>query len=168
VSTLKIAAGATVPAASAAAAGAGRLVPNRRRAVFLPTPLSADQGAVDVRLILPSNSHFTEGTTSRWQANRVSPESAGLSKLAGGEMTLDKKAGVAIARLSREVVAAAGDSAAGVELETVVFYCSNNDDTCRTEADIWQLEVSPDKSASVVPALEHDVGSKRAGAAALI
>lgn len=163
VTTMKLAATGLVPAASAATANASRLVANRRRAVFLPTSLAAGQGALDVRVSLPPSCHFTEGTTSRWQANRVSPEAAGVAKLAGGELVLDKKGGVGVAHLPAEVVVAALDSAAGVELETVVFYCSNADDTCRTEADIWQLERAADGAASVVQTIEHTVGSKRGG-----
>lgn len=170
VTTMKIAAsgGGAVPA-TAAGASAKQLVPNRRRAVFLPTPIADGQGAVTVRVALPPACHFTDGTTSRWQANRISAEGAAVVRLAGGELALDKKAGVALAQLPSEVVAAALDSAAGVEVETVVFYCSNADDTCRTEADIWQLERAVGGSPGVVESLEHTVGSKRArGGAALI
>lgn len=169
VTTMNIAAagGGAVPVA--AAAGAKRLVPNRRRAVFLPTPIADAQGAVDVRVALPPKCHFTEGTTSRWQANRVAAEGSAVVKLAGGELAIDKKAGVAVARLPAEVMAAALDSAAGVELETVVFYCSDSDDTCRTEADIWQLERAVGSARGVVQSLDHTVGSKRgSGGAALI
>jgi hypothetical protein len=136
--------GAAAAAAAPAAASSDRLVPNRRRAVLLPTELPT---AAEFRVALPPRCHFTPGTTSRWQANGAA------GKLAGGEMTLDKGAGVARVTLTADAAAAAD------EVETVVFYCSDADDTCRTEADIWQIRRPAGGGAAPPPVCEHTVGS---------
>lgn len=162
VSTLKLSAsldGGIIPQQPAVQ----RLVPNRRRAVFLPISLGPTDKA-EVEVALPAKCHFTDGTTSRWQVNRVSAESVAIGKLAGGEMKLDQRAGVARVTLPVDVLKAAADSLAGIEIETVVFYCSDTDSTCRQEADVWQVDMKAGSDG--VDLLSHTIGSKRGGSKA--
>lgn len=152
VTTLKL---DSPPATSVATAS--RLVPNRRRSVFLSAALSSSQGDAELLLRLPERSHFTDGTTSRWQANVVAGDAI-VSKISGGELQLDKKAGCARVALPASTFQNV-PSGSTIEVESVVFYCTNDDDVCRTESDIWVLEGAV--GGETFTKLEHTIGSKK-------
>jgi hypothetical protein len=51
----------------------------------------------------------------------------------------------------------------GLEVESVVYFCSEDDDVCRTEADVFQCR--RDNATELSGAIEHKIWSKRSTSA---
>lgn len=121
------------------------LIFNRRRAVQIPIGPVSPQARTRFEITLPEQSHFTPGTSSRFQANLRSPPSEGdtqssnITCLTKGTMKLNGHAGtfdIDLSSYSRQL-----DNAASVEVETVTYYCTEEDDVCRTESDIFDVKL---------------------------
>lgn len=122
------------------------LVFNRRRAVLIPCGPISPQARASFAVTLPDKSHFTPGATSLFQVNLRSPSSEGGQKspritcLVKGSMKLSEHTGtfdVDLSLYSHEV-----GNAPGVEVEAVTYYCTEEDDVCRTESDIFNVKLA--------------------------
>lgn len=143
VSTLEIA--STLP--DVTESGADKpLIPNRRRAVRIPCGPIKPTGRANFAVLLPNKSHFTPGTISRFQVNltgaSTSDGAQGVPKVVclgkGETMTKGQESlfDVDLSAYSERI-----GGADQIEIETVTYYCTEEDDVCRTEADIFLLQL---------------------------
>lgn len=150
----------TVPEAGASTGGDARLVPNRRRAVQIPVDGIVEGSTIAFTISLPPKSHFTPGTTSKFQVNLLPTGKAdGSTILTKGvvEASDASRKGTFNVRLAPVV------AGAQVEVEAVSYYCGDADDVCRTEADIFTFSVQPSASSGSDESsiVEHTVASRR-------
>lgn len=139
VSTLDI---KSSPSTAAGNGTAKPLILNRRRAVMVPCKTASVESTVKFEIELPNKSHFTPGTISRYQVNLPpsgNPESK-LAKLSDGIIAQGRNSGsfqIDLSKASTNIEA--GDV---VEVETVTYYCTEEDDVCRTEASVFSIPIS--------------------------
>ena len=121
------------------------LIVNRRRAVKIPCGPVNRTGQVSFVINLPEKSHFTPGTSSRFQLNLIgtSPEagqsSTQMTKLSSGAMALKGQAGrfdIDLSSFSRKL-----KSVGSLEVESVTYYCTEEDDVCRVESDVFNVQL---------------------------
>lgn len=122
------------------------LVFNRQRAIQIPCGPISPQARASFAVTLPDKSHFTPGATSRFQVNLRSPSSEAdqmslkITCLMKGSMMLSGRTGtfdVDLSSYSKEV-----GNAPSVEVEAVTYYCTEEDDVCRTEANIFDVKLA--------------------------
>ncbi|CAN8072896.1 unnamed protein product [Agarophyton chilense] len=123
------------------------LIPYRRRAVQISCNPATPRSIVSFAIGLPEKSHFTPGTTSRYQVNlkKEKAESGpldGVTKLNSGSVKQNGNYGSFAVDLSDYLGSLTLSDA--IEVETVTYYCTDDDGTCRTEADIFQIPLSND------------------------
>lgn len=156
VRTLKVSSSMSVAASSSGKP----LIPYRRRAIVIDGEVASPSSSLKFLLSLPERSHFTTGTTSRYQVNVKSNDSTddslvvlttGAVSQAGSKGTFS----VDLSTFSNQI-----GSANSLEVETVTYYCTEVDDVCRTEADIFNIQLS----ASGAPSSEltHKIAPRRA------
>jgi thiol-disulfide isomerase/thioredoxin len=133
-----------------------RLVANRRRAVYIPVAIFGTEKEMSFRILLPAKCHFTEGITSRWQANEILNDGK-IKVISKGMIALDGGVG----KFSLPLRIPSGNG--GLEVESVVYFCSEDDDVCRTEADVFQCR--RDNATELSGAIEHKIWSKRSTSA---
>jgi hypothetical protein len=158
VSTLNIA--ALSAGAMATATGSGSITPliaSRRRAVLQSVTASPKQDCVAFKISLPAGTHFTEGATSRWQVNEVSDGQA-VSKLGNGDIDLDKTAMTGMFTVDRYALLAPSGC---IEVEAAIYYCSDDSEVCRTEAVIFNLDLTSNIASPAV--VEYAIGTGRKG-----
>lgn len=120
------------------------LISNRRRAkqIFV-TPI-ARTAILNITIYLPDQSHFTPGTTSRYQVNRTTTDSGHVEILEAGIISKSKEFGSFTVDLSNKHL----EDVTGVEVETVSYYCTEEDEVCRVESDVFVVDFSEDGSKS--------------------
>lgn len=134
------------------------LIPNRRRAIQVSCGSAAPQSVTEFVIALPEKSHFTPGTTSRYQVNLKLPQVSEDKQsepvvLTSGILQSNKSSGsfrVDFSQLKPGL--ATSDS---VEVEAVTYYCTDADDVCRTEATVFNIEVSD--TAEKVSKVSHSI-----------
>lgn len=145
----------SAPASSTPIADDKPLIANRRRAVQIDCDAVSPKGVLSFTLSLPEASHFTPGTISRFQANIV--ESASFATLVKDEMSRKGQSGsfqIDLSKYSQQL------SAGGrLEIEAVTYYCTDEDNVCRTEADIFNVQLEP--SGKDVASVNHTIGTKK-------
>lgn len=140
---------------------AKRLIPNRKRAVRITCDDVSPQAMLSFSIALPQKSHFTPGTTSRYQVNikgndGASSEEPTLVILDKGQLTESKASGFFSLDLTK--LASKVGNFSGIEVETVTYYCTEEDDVCRTEADVFNLEIS--ESGLKESNVKHEIAKK--------
>lgn len=158
VGTLQIAS-----ALPAAASGDDKkpLIPNRRRAVKIPYGPVSPTALLKFEISLPEKSHFTPGTTSRFQANLRAIDNdterdvfclvKGDSRTAGrtGSFSVD------LSSFSSRI-----DAEHRLEVESITYYCTEEDDVCRMEADVFEVEFQ--SSAGDLGTITHSIAQRKA------
>lgn len=135
-----------------------RLIPNRRRAVRITYDEVVKSNAVlSFTINLPMRAHFTPGTTSRFQVNALQLQGAteddGNAEILGsGKITQTKELGSFKFDLGNVDVV---KGLRAVEVETVTYYCTEADDVCRVESDVFIVTVSTDGSNT--PSISHTI-----------
>lgn len=124
----------------ASTASAKQLIPYRKRAVFITVDAVKPASKLSFKINLPEKSHFTDGTTSRYQVN-VKPESPdnGFDIVDSGTITRSGTAGEFSIDLSKSQSLSKVGS---VEVEAVTYYCTEVDDVCRVEPNVFTIDLS--------------------------
>eukprot|EP00178_Gracilaria_changii_P004488 TRINITY_DN1725_c0_g1_i1.p1 TRINITY_DN1725_c0_g1~~TRINITY_DN1725_c0_g1_i1.p1 ORF type:complete len:828 (+),score=103.15 TRINITY_DN1725_c0_g1_i1:291-2774(+) len=127
------------------------LIPYRRRAVQISCDPVTPKSTINFAIGLPEKSHFTPGTTSRFQVNlkketSESNPAGGVTVMNSGIVKQNGKYGSFAVNLSDYSGPLAVSDA--IEVETVTYYCLDDDGTCRTEADIFRIPLSSEASAT--------------------
>lgn len=132
------------------------LIANRRRTTVIEcdpvkyiTNSSNKDTSIDVTvtLTLPEQSHFTPGTTSRFQVNAVDASSAGIdipgdkaknrTKVMDGVVTQTAEKGPGV--FSVDVSSQTQTAMSMLEIETVTYYCTEVDDVCRMDSAVFNV-----------------------------
>ncbi|PXF48872.1 NHL repeat-containing protein 2 [Gracilariopsis chorda] len=121
------------------------LVPYRRRAVEISCDPVRPTSTITFAIGLPDKSHFTPGTTSRYQVNLKNgtsedKTSSGLMVATSGVVKQNGSYGSFALNLSE--YSGLLKSSEAIEVEAVTYYCTDEDGTCRTEADIFEIPLS--------------------------
>ncbi|KAI0559983.1 Thioredoxin [Gracilaria domingensis] len=121
------------------------LIPYRRRAVQISCDPATPKSTVSFAIGLPDRSHFTPGTLSRYQVNLQNEQierglEAGVTIMNSGVVKQNGKYGSFAVDLSDYSVPLTALDI--VEVEVVTYYCTDDDETCRTEADIFKIPLS--------------------------
>lgn len=140
------------------------LVLNRRRAVQILCGSVQPMSRPSFEIAIPEKSHFTPGVTSRYQVNlkRNMPADEkqgppGVVCLERGETRTKGRVssfGIDLSTYSDKI--GDGDE---IEVEAVTYYCVEEDDVCRTEADIFNLKLGQDSSNARL--ISHTIVPKR-------
>lgn len=140
---------------SAASTTVKPLIPNRRRAVEITCESVSPDGVLSISIALPKDSHFTPGTTSRFQVNIKGDNSTGVDILASGVIQNSTQSGTFKVDFSKNK-----SDASDVEVEAVTYYCTEVDDVCRVESDIFTVPLAKEgqKAISVL----HTIKPRRA------
>lgn len=143
VTTMKINSDAPVPTSTAVKP----LIPIRRRAVRIACDAVKPTATLRVSIALPDKSHFTPGTTSRFQVNRRRGKSSDdiLEVLTSGNLSPSKGMGTFAVDLTKYGTLSTDDI---IEIESVTYYCTDTDDVCRVESDIFSITLAQDASDS--------------------
>lgn len=120
------------------------LITNRRRAIQISCEPIKTNGIATFTISIPEKSHFTPGTISRYQVNLKSDSksSSGASEilcLQKGEIKTANKSGIIqidMSEYSGKVV-----DGSDIEVEAVTYYCTEDDDVCRMEGDIFDFKL---------------------------
>lgn len=129
----------------------GKLIPNRRRVVQVAFDAVNVKSMIKFSIAIPNKSHFTPGTTSRYQVNvksvGISDGEAPLSvMLARGNITQSIGGlGSFMVDLSKDNIQV--DDGKSLEVEAITYYCTA-DDVCRTEATVFEASISQSGSLS--------------------
>lgn len=140
------------------------LVSNRRRAVRIVCGSVQPMSRSSFEIAIPEKSHFTPGVTSRYQVNinRAVPPDRKQGPLSvvclekGETKTKDRVSSFDIDLSAYSNKIRNGDD---IEVEAVTYYCTEEDDVCRTEADIFNLKLSQDATDAKV--ISHNIVPKK-------
>lgn len=136
---------ASVPSTSPPQLNDKPLIANRRRAVKIPCGPVSRTEKVSFVINLPEKSHFTPGTTSRFQLNLRTLSSEEdqsrprLASLTSGLTSLKAHSGyfdINLSAFSQKL-----SNAENMEVECVTYYCTEEDDVCRIESDIFEVKL---------------------------
>lgn len=122
------------------------LVPNRRRAVQIVCGPVHPTSRSTFEIRIPEKSHFTPGAISRYQVNLKETSPSDGNQGPSSVVCLEKGETVAKGRMSSfDVDLSVYSNKVGikneVEVEAVTYYCTEEDDVCRVEADIFNLRL---------------------------
>lgn len=133
------------------------LIPFRRRAVFISVDDVNPTSKVKFSINLPAKAHFTDGTVSRYQVNlKQKSEEGEMEILDSGVVTPSAKTtGEFSVDLSK--AKALPESSDAIEVEALTYYCTENDNVCRVESNIFTMALSAQGSTNSVT---HFIKSK--------
>lgn len=139
------------------------LVPNRRRAVYIACDAVSPSALVNFVVKIPEQSHFTPGTINRFQVNLRATADEKVQEvvcLARGDMKMDKS--MAFFEVNFSQFSEQTNSSRAVEVEAVTYYCTEDDNVCRTEADIFNIKVV--KGAITTVPITHSIVRRKQSA----
>ncbi len=132
----------------------GPLIANRKRATISTEEQKVGQKSVlNFVIALPEGTHFTPGTTSRFQGSAVSTASGEplYSIIESGAVAADEgtRSGSFEINLAKaSTLPGRGDGL--VEVESVFYYCGDTDGVCRTDSQVFQFSVDDAAAARSV------------------
>lgn len=116
------------------------LIPNRRRAIYIFCDTAKPTATLRFIINLPGKSHYTPGTTGRFQVNLKRDKSDDIADiLSSGDVSTSKSSGSFSIDLSKCGNVSVGDE---LEIEATTYFCTDADDVCRVEPDVFKVTIA--------------------------
>lgn len=120
------------------------LIGNRRRATVTATEEGVGkQSVIAVVVDLPAGSHFTPGTTNRFQGSvvRGRGDDKSYSIVESGAVSSDVETNSCTFQVDLGNAAKAPSTEDFIEVESLVYYCGDDDGVCRSDGHVFQFNV---------------------------
>lgn len=129
------------------------LISDRESTPVATVSVNQLQKSLPFEIQLPDRSILITEMPNIWQANEVLRNGA-IRKLADGLVTASPSRSTGVFEISRELLALLRKNSQ-IEVETIVHYCSENDQMCKMDARIFKLKPSFSEEPTVV--VQHTI-----------